>query len=673
MRKVALITVLPALGAAVYLSINGSYREGLGLIALVLLGLVGAEIYAILAGSSETETQPGHNPQARQLQVGPDSSPVAVVESEDAAESPISGRSGTGSPAGRWSASQGLTLLTSHISWWIAGARRRAKATLSHAQAMALQNDELNIGWSARNQRIAEFLLVMGLALVALVLCLDAIYGERPGTYHDEITVLGVVKRILSEGWIGFFVFDNSGMGALTHYFAAPFVFLGGPTLEMLRLSQGVFYVAMVPITYLLVKSLFGIRVGALSTAMVAFCSWFVFQSAIGWDVAITLPLFLAGVYLLLSSLRTERVLLAIAGGLVFALGLYTGKIYLVYFVAALGAIVGSIIVSQRLRRRTELRYFVGTALVVGGRVLLFYAQDYNLLGTLAGHYGADTSISISSLLDRVRHLGEIILLVHEPMHQGADGLGGVAIIGFFPALLFWIGLATALLLIYKPRHQLLILGWLISMLPELVAPSDPSRRYLLGIFFILVFVAIGANTTLDQGIRLLKNNAAAPNWMRGRKVMTGIGIAALVTFAGFFAMENRHTYGKLWTEPASARWHFDYDLVKAHSYLQSLYNELGDHYEVRFYRQRSSWNGTHSEYYNPRLRGSDGSEEHGGDGTIGSGGPITEDTVFVLLDKYVDLVHELKATFPMGTLREERDEDGNIVYAAYVIRSSPS
>ena len=142
MRKVALITVLPALGAAVYLSINGSYREGLGLVALVLLGLVGAEIYAILAGSAGTETQPGHHHQERQPQVGPDSSPVAVVESDDTAESSISGRSGTGSPAGRWSASQRLTLLTSHISRWIAGARRRSKATLSQAQAMAVQNSD---------------------------------------------------------------------------------------------------------------------------------------------------------------------------------------------------------------------------------------------------------------------------------------------------------------------------------------------------------------------------------------------------------------------------------------------------------------------------------------------------------------------------------------------------
>ena len=246
-----------------------------------------------------------------------------------------------------------------------------------------------------------EIVLVVSFSLLALILCINAIYGVRPGTHHDEITTLNTVNRILTEGRIGFFVLDNTGMGTITHYSAIPFVLIGGVTLDMLRLSHAIFYVAMIPVTYALIKLLYNTHIAMLSTFMLAVCSWFIFQSAVGWDVVNTLFFFLIGIYLFLVSLNSNKPYLAIIGGILFAAGLYTGKMQLIYFFGVMFVIVCSIVLFKNIRNRQEIYYFIGTTFVLSIFSLWFYGYQYDLVGTLNGHYGADTDISLSLVWDK--------------------------------------------------------------------------------------------------------------------------------------------------------------------------------------------------------------------------------------------------------------------------------
>ena len=513
-----------------------------------------------------------------------------------------------------------------------------------------------------------EIAIVGVLTLIALFFRTNNLADIPPGIHGDESLFTFDVKRILEGGWIS--IWTDSTLGAPTGhlYFAAPFFLIGGQSVEMLRVSVALLGAALIPAAHVLLRQLFGLRIALSAAAMLTFCVWFVAQSRIGWHPMPSVFMFVFAMCILVASLRSARLWLAALAGLVFGLGLYTYTGYLIYFALTTTTIAILMAISKELRARKEIYWFLGVSLTVASSMLLHYFTEFNIVEKLNNHYGVSTSLPLTQMVPKyLDRAWELFMLVHNPTDDGLDGVGGIPI--FSPLLirlLFWIGLAATLLFINKRPYQILLIGWLIAMAPAILVPGGESRRYLLGIFFLIVIVSIGLSTIVQ----------ILTDWIRRSSAQDSHQLAAvcapivMAAFLGLFALTNYRDFNN-WAVSPSARWYFGYELVNACERLQKLDDALDPHYELRFYSVRVSAEHSTVRWLLPGVSLVNGSTEFGGDGTALSGGDLNGDTVFLLLENYATqdkLKADIEAAYPNGRWYDEVDDNGRTMYAAYVI-----
>ena len=532
--------------------------------------------------------------------------------------------------------------------------RDGVNARLSHAQAalrLTPYDDSLTLPLPI------EIAVVFALTLLAFFLRANNLSDIPPGIHGDEANYALEVERILRDGWIGVWTGVNLGAPTGHLYLAAPFFIFGGQSIEALRLASALVGTAVLPAAYILVRQLFGVRIGLTAAAMLAVSAWFVTQSRIAWDPIYCVFFQTLTFSLLITGMRQKRAWIVIAAGLAFGLSLYFYKASLIYFMFGSAAIVGLLFISCELRRRRIIYWFICLSIVVAAPMLLHYLTAVNITETVSGSYGTDTSLSSASQVERMKRAWDVLMLVHSPIDVGSEGVGGTPIFTLpLARLLFWVSMAASLLFINKRPYQLLLIGWLIAMIPAILVPGMESRRYLLGILYLFVFVSIG----LSVLIRIFLN------WLPVRSVwFTRISSAAIPTvFVVLFAINTMSDFDE-WTHDR-ADFYFIHNEVQAARYVQSL----GDGYEVRFYSPRHSFNYPTFRYLLPHTPFHDGSSEFGGDGTATSGGELKGDTIFLLLGKYLDkgLQTEIETAYSGGRWHAGYDSAGETIYAAYIV-----
>ena len=301
----------------------------------------------------------------------------------------------------------------------------------------------------------------------------------------------------------------------------------------------------------------------------------------------------------------------------------------------------------------------------MGAPMLLFYATSGYIGSNLNGLY--QVSLSSPSTWLKIPGLAlDAILLAHLPVEGNTiDGAPSIPILSLVAALFFWAGLAVSLLFIKQRRYQLLLAAWLIGMAPILIVPGAESRRYLLGVFFVLVVLSIGVNAVLaPMGVRLreyLRERGFAAAGAR-RLGFAGAVIVAIV-FAALFAGQNLREMNR-WGDGGTVRWFFNYEYHQSLLFLE----QLEEDHPVRYYTVRQSFDSSIRRFVLPKARGTDGSEEYGGKGTIPPRREITEDTIFVFLDKYLPLTATLETEYPDAVKIGELAEEGRMLYAAYFV-----
>ena len=542
----------------------------------------------------------------------------------------------------------------------------RTKATLRNLRrALDYSDADFPLPAPPGARFLTEAGIVSALMLTALFILLWNIGTVPAGLTGDEGTIALESMRILSGQWIGLWTGVELGNPTLDYYLIALLFSLGGPTVEMLRFHSAFFVVALIPVGYLMVRMLFPFRVAILFVSLLTFSSWFLIQGRIGFHVTFMVFMAAASIYLLLLSVRSGRAWIAVIGGLTLGLGLYSFKAFLIYFVAILAIAALALVVSAELRRRWVVYLYFGVALVIGLYLLEFYiTSDY--VGTnLDSFYNAPGFFDFKSHFKRGF---EVLLYVHSPISDGGiDGIIGKPLLPnpLFP-LFFWAGLLTALLFINRRPYQLLLLGWLIALAPAILVPGAESRRYLFGVFFLLIFVAIGFNAAIHLLMAWLRSRRFGWFDDYGSRSAHGIAAAAILCFVLLFAgLSLVHFYG--WPKAPEARWFFAENIAEASRFL----NTLDGHYEVRFYSAGVALNNEVIQWLGNNPQGSNGSVQFGGDGSITSAGPIGGDTVFILLDAYLPLAPDLQAVFPDGEQIQELDEEGNVLYIAHLVPGS--
>ena len=184
------------------------------------------------------------------------------------------------------------------------------------------------------------------------------------------------------------------------------------------------------------------------------------------------------------------------------------------------------------------------------------------------------------------------------------------------------------------------------------------ARRYLLGAFFVMLIVSIGLDAVLslltpriERYIKKREFSAQA-----ARRIGYGVGFCVVVVFASLFAFKNVQDFN-LWKDSDELKWFFSQDHVNALQFIGSL----DESYTIRYYSGRFHFDDNVRRFLLPDARGTNGSESLGGDGSVHSSVPVTEDTVFVFFEDYLHLARELENAYP-GALRireyKERGQD---------------
>ncbi len=527
---------------------------------------------------------------------------------------------------------------------------------------------------SSRKARLAvEIALLTILTLAGLLVRVWDIGTLPPAPAGDESAVALETIRILNGEWIGLWSGAALGNPAGHMYWIAPFFWLGGPTLTALRLASALPGVMLIPICYLMVRMLFPFKVAFVAVGLLTFFSWFVIIYRIG--IPVTLSVFVAALSLCLViyAARSSRPWVAIIAGLVLGAGLYVFKGYVIYFIAIWAAALFVALVKPGLRRQWTLYLFLGASLIAGAAMIAFYLTTDYLTHNLQSQY----QVSGTDLLSLPRHLGrmfDVLMYVHVPPKAGGFGFDGIIpepLLHPVVAIFFWIGALITLLFINRAPFQLLLLGWLIGMAPAILVPGGETRRYLFGVFFVLVITAIGYTGVLSLVInRWFSLGGRSSFKFPGiKKRWLGYFLAAFATliFISSFAVQNLSAFNE-WTRGQETKFQFDPEIAEAARFMGAL----DGGYAVHFYSVRWSVDYETVRWFASSVQGIDGSREFGGDGTIFSSGVVEEPTAFMLLGGYRNLIDDLKATYPDGREYLETDSDGRPLFIAYTIDTPP-
>ena len=163
----------------------------------------------------------------------------------------------------------------------------------------------------------------------------------------------------------------------------------------------------------MLLRDLSPFRVAILAATLATFSSWFIIQSHLGAPMITAVSFALISMWLLVWTARSERLLLGLAGGIVFGLSLYIFRASIAFYATIFVFAVISLFVGDMRHRKWAIGIFLVASLVVGYPMLNFLFTA-NYIPDISRSYGT-TGLSIEAFVDKINHLGRLLLLVHLP------------------------------------------------------------------------------------------------------------------------------------------------------------------------------------------------------------------------------------------------------------------
>ena len=345
--------------------------------------------------------------------------------------------------------------------------------------------------------RYVEVGAVALITLMAVFLRTWDLSGTPAGVHGDETEIAMEALRSIRGESLGIWTGVTLGVPAGYAHWMSLIFRIGGADITTMRLASAIPGAAIVPVGYLLVRSLFPFRVAVLSVVMLTVSLWFIVQSRIAFGGITSVFMALLAMWLIVAAAQSRRPWVAVAAGVALGLGLYSFKSFLFYFVGIWGVALLSLAASRELRRIWEIWLCLGVSALVGAPMILFYATSGFIGSNLRDLYAV--SLSDPSTWERIPGMAlQTVLLIHNAVQGNTtDGSPAIPIVPFVASMFFWAGVLALLLFIKERRYQLLLAAWLIGMAPVLIVTGAEGRRYLLGIFFVLVIVSVGVDSLL--------------------------------------------------------------------------------------------------------------------------------------------------------------------------------
>jgi 4-amino-4-deoxy-L-arabinose transferase-like glycosyltransferase len=411
-----------------------------------------------------------------------------------------------------------------------------------------------------------EIVLLVAILLLASFFRLYRLEAVPPGLQHDEV-FHGHDASVVLQGTHLIYFESNAGNEPLFVYLVAGTIALFGSNYLGIRLAAVLCGLSTIVFTYLLARKAFGYRVALLASAGLAVSFWPIFMSRVGLRAASLPPMAAAAAYFLWAGLRQPEVerrywiYFALAG--IFLGGtLYTYPASrMIPLIFVLFVLYLAVFHRPLLREQWKgiLLFFALAALVVipiGGYIWTHPRADVRLqqlgqpLDLLAQ---GDPSQVIRFTLDTLK----MFTFRGDPVWR--YNLAGRPVFEPVSGVLFYLGLALALLRWRQPRYAFLLLWLLLSLVPSMITDSAPSFLRASGALPVLyIFPALAVETSW--------------RWLVGRfgqRACYSLVVALLLLLAGN-AWWTFRDYFTVWAQQPEVRFVYQTDLAEAARYLDA-------------------------------------------------------------------------------------------------------
>jgi len=430
----------------------------------------------------------------------------------------------------------------------------------------------------AANQRPRwEWLIVIGLLLIAFFFRVWMLNDVPPGLHHDEVIIGQVAKDIL-RGHFGIYFTAGYGHEPLYHYIVAGMFGALGANAFVLRLTSAFIAMLGLAATYVLVRRIFSPVVAIGTLAWMSISLWPVFFARVGLR-GITLPLLttLTAYFLwralfdrdrgpagqqdgeTATSRTTHFALRFVLPGVLLGLTLYTYQASRV-FPLIFGLFLLFVFVQRRQVLRTThhairstLSFFLA-ALIVAAPLIIYLtainpsaeSRVADLSGPLNQLRAGNPSDVISSTLNTLgmfTYRGDAV-----PIYN----VGGRPVFPeIFGAALFIIGLLISLWRWKRPVYTLMLIWFFISLLPAMATPFSPN--------FVRTIAAwpvpfVFAGLAMAEIVKFVGRRSNRNSEIRNQKLTAALFVPLLIlnaasTFNDYFRQWPQDGYVRFWQQ----------------------------------------------------------------------------------------------------------------------------
>jgi 4-amino-4-deoxy-L-arabinose transferase-like glycosyltransferase len=408
----------------------------------------------------------------------------------------------------------------------------------------------------SRPLRILTLTLILLLAAALRLYRLDVV---PPGVTHDEAAHLQDARRIW-EGARPIYLESAKGREPFFDYVTAPLVGLAGMRVFTGRFSAVMWGLALVALTYVLLRPVLG-WAGATGAALLMAVAFWPLATSRQALRSITMPVLLTGAVWLFwqgtfgGGPSDRRLGWFAAAGALLGLGFYT------YMPARAAWAVPlllwlSLALTDRPRFRARWRgvaLMVAVTALIAAPLLIYLARHPELevrVAELAGPLRAAMSGDWGPLFGRVRHTA--LMFSHRGDTHWMYNLSGRPLLPPPLAVLFYLGLTLALLQLGRPGPRLLLVWLLVGIAPALVTGVESSSLR-----------AIAAQPAVF-GL------CALPLAELGRRTRPGWALIVVwLALAGWVALDAAPTYFVEWAQNRDVRVAYHTHLAAEADYLE--------------------------------------------------------------------------------------------------------
>lgn len=513
------------------------------------------------------------------------------------------------------------------------------------------------------------FILVLLVLLGAFlrVYKLDAF----PAGFHGDEAWTGIeARRILENGFIGFWSPAALGQTALPMYWTAMIFRLLGESIFTARFSIVLFGVFSIPFFYLFTKAILSSKIATIATFFFVVDSTSLVLSRRADYVAANISFFPA-IFFLFMAYKTNKTIYYLITGILLGLlnhsyaALWVTSVLFILLWISLLTAHREKITSQRMKNTLLL---ILTYLVISSPILSFAVKHNN------DFFSRSRMISIFSEqgINHVRtYLSSEIGPLGIILHNFGATLLMFNFVGdrdlwnsftdkpvFNPTMGIFF-LAGFLLGLYKYRHKwqtliFLYLPFFFFLSGSIFTIDAPNiRRSQISIYFAYIFCGIGVVVLYDF---ILKKTVYF------KKSLRLIGILVIL-FVGFY---RAWTYFSNISISKETKNILCYPLVKISEFVKILPKDT----YVYFYSNHWSYHYETLRFLLNNYKGEDRSSQFG-KYSLSKNFERTNN-VYIFLPEYSNNIEEVEKLYPKGKTEIHKDTDGSLIFTSYFTSAAP-